>query len=132
MMQIRSTRTMSASEPACSIRAAAAGPTACAACGHEFAGGAPLGLRDEEPLCDLCLLEASPQLGLMLALVSVARAYAVACGKGRKQNPEALEELGFFARVYERIAAKSGPMRRFRVPGFTAEEDGGKSDDADR
>ncbi len=127
-MQIRLTQTTSAGEPTYSIRAAAAGATACAACGHEVAGGAPLGLRGEEPLCDPCLLEASPQLGLMLALAAVARAFAVACRKARGQPPEALEELGYFACVYERIAAKAGPMRDFPVPGFTAEEAGGRRD----
>ncbi len=131
-MQKHSTRTTSAGEPTYSIRAAAAGPTACAACGHEVAGGAPLGLRGEEPLCDPCLLEASPQLGLMLALAAVARAFAEACRQARGQHPGALEELGTFACVYERIAAKAGPMRDFRIPGFTAEEARGKSDDADR
>ncbi len=131
-MQNDSTQTTPAGEPTYSIRVAAAGPAACAACGHQVAGGAPLGLRGEDPLCDPCLLEASPQLGVMLALVAVARAFAVACRKARGQDPEALGELGVFARIYERIAAKAGPMREFRIPGFTAEEAGGELDDADR
>ncbi len=131
-MQIHSTRTTATAEPTYSIRVATGGPTACAACGHEVAGGAPLGLRGEEPLCDPCLLEASPQLGLVLALAAVARAFGVACRKARGQDPEALEELGLFARIYERIAAKAGPMRVFRIPGLTAETAGGQSGDADR
>ncbi len=68
----------------------------------------------------------------MLALVAVARAFAVACRKARGHDPEALEELGYFACVYERIAAKAGPMRVFHIPVLTFEEAGGKSDDEDR
>ncbi len=130
-MQKRSSQPTSSGESTYSIRVATGHPVACAVCGRELAGGAPLGQRGEEPLCDMCLLEGSPQLGLMLALVAVARTYAVAAGRSREPSPEALHELGYFACVYERIAAKSGPMRAFRIPGWAAGA-GDESGDADR
>ena len=76
-----------------------------------------MGHRGEEPLCDPCLLEGSPQLGMVLALVAVSRAYAAAARGAPEHYLELLEELGVFARVYECIAAKSGPRHDFRVPG---------------
>ncbi len=60
---------------------------------------------------------------MVLALISVVRAYA-----NMKGTPEewqaALEELGAFARIYDRFAAKSGPVRIIRIfPGFSGDND---------
>ena len=109
-------------EPAYGIREASASSLSCAACGHEVAGGGPVGHRGEEPLCDPCLLEGSPQLGMVLALVAVSRAYAAAARGEPEHYRELLEELGAFARVYECIAAKSGPRRAFHLPGAAPED----------
>ena len=69
-----------------------------------------------EPICDMCLLEGCHELGMVLAVIAVARAYASVDPHQVNERREALEELGAFVRIYERFAAKSGPPRRFRVP----------------
>ncbi len=109
-------------EPLYSIRVTDSPGTQCAACGKQETGAGPVGYLDDEPICDLCLLERSTDLGLMVAMVSVARAYAEATGTAR-QHDEALEELGTFARIYHRVASKSWPARIFRIPGFTDRDD---------
>ena len=70
-------------------------------------------------VCDLCLVEGSHELGMVLAVVSVVRAYANVAADSPEHHPDALRELGAFARIYESFAVKSGPMRLFRIPGFT-------------
>ena len=91
----------------------------CAACGLQKTGAGPVGHLDEEPICDLCLLEGSGNLGLLLALAAVARAYATT-DRAVAEHEEALDELGGFARIYHRVASKSWPARIFLIPGFTA------------
>ncbi len=93
----------------------AEGPGAlCTACGKQETGSGPVGFLDDDPICDVCFLESSPELGMTIALISVVRAYA-----NMEGNPaewlEALKELSAFARIYDRFAAKSGPAR---IPKF--------------
>ncbi len=107
-------------EPLYSIRVAESPGILCAACGKQETGAGPVGYLDEEPICDLCLLERSTDLGLLLAVVSVVRVYATSSGSS-EQHAEALEELGAFARIYHRIASKSWPARIFRIPVSLAE-----------
>ncbi len=95
----------------------------CAACGKQDTGAGPVGYRDDEPICDLCLLEGSTDLGMALALIAVTRAYGSMEPGTSEGHQEALEELGMFARIYHRIASKSWPARLFRIPGLTAEDD---------
>ena len=109
-------------EPLYSIRVAESSGTLCAACGKQETGSGPVGYMDDEPICDLCLLERSTDLGLMMAVVAVVRAYA-GTGGAPEQRQEALEELGVFARIYHRVASKSWPARIFRIPGFTERDD---------
>ena len=109
-------------EPLYSIRVADSPGTLCAACGKQETGAGPVGYLDDEPICDLCLLERSTDLGLMLATTAVVRAYAETGGT-HAQRQEALDELGVFARIYHRVASKSWPARIFRIPGFTARND---------
>ena len=109
-------------EPLYSIRVAESPGTLCAACGKLETGAGPVGYLDDEPICDLCLLERSTDLGLMLATIAVVRAYA-ATGGTPEQRQDALDELGVFARIYHRVASKSWPARIFRIPGFTARDD---------
>ena len=112
-----------AAEPLYSIRVADSPGTTCAACGKQETGAGPVGHLDDEPICDLCLLERSTDLGLAMAMIAVARAYA-SIGVGTpKEHQGALEELGAFARIYHRIASKSWPARIFRIPGFTGRDD---------
>ncbi len=109
-------------DPLYSIRVADSPGTMCAACGKQQTGAGPVGYLDDEPICDLCLLERSTDLGLLLATIAVVRAYAGTSGTPEQQG-EALNELGAFARIYHRIASKSWPARIFRLPGFTAKND---------
>ncbi len=107
--------TVKAEEPLYSIRGAES-PGTCAACGKQETGTGPVGYFDEEPVCDLCLLEHTTDLGMILALVSVVRAFG-SLGTGTpEEHQEALEELGAFARIYHRIASKSWPVRLFPLP----------------
>ncbi len=112
-----------AGRPAFSIQMAANRSRTCAACGKDFTGGGPLGHRGEDPVCDLCLFEGSSDLGMVMALISVTRAFATIYARVTGAWIEPLRELGTFARVYELVAAKSWPRRSFDVPGFTARDD---------
>lgn len=109
-------------DPVYSIRVAESPGTLCAACGKQETGAGPAGYMEHEPICDLCLLERSTDLGLILATIAVVRAYAATGGK-TKERQGALDELGVFARIYHRVASKSWPARIFRIPGFTARND---------
>lgn len=90
------------------------GEVSCARCGTCFHASGPTGHADEEPICDLCLLECQEDLGLVLGLVSVMRTYASIQFGSPDDHWEALVEVGAFARVYERRAKRrSGPVRDF-------------------
>ena len=101
--------------PVYSIRFAV-GPERACACGRNQVGSGPVGYRDEEAICDLCLLEGRIELGLVVALVSMIRAVAVYGGNCPAERLDALQYLGAFARVYEHVAARTGPLRIFRLP----------------
>ncbi len=98
-------------EPLCSIRIAKT-PGTCAVCRKHNTGIGPVGYSGEEPICDLCLLGESTDLGMIIAMVSVTRAY----GSIKTDGPDALNELGFFARLFHQIASKSWPVRFFPLP----------------
>ncbi len=103
-------RSTKADEPLYTIRIVANPGTQCAACGKQETGCGPVGFLDDAAICDLCLLEGSDELGMVLALISVVRAYANVRGTAEEWQ-SALEELGAFARIYDRFAAKTGPAR---------------------
>ena len=108
--------------PVYCIRDAAAPDATCADCGERITGSGPVGYRDDEPVCDPCLIDGNTILGMVLALVAVNRCYgAMTRGRGEEFR-EALEQVGMFARVYECIAAKAGPIRLFHIPGVTDRE----------
>ena len=109
-------------DPLYSIRVADNPGAICAACRTQETGSGPVGFMDDDPICDLCLLERSTDLGLLLAIVSVVRVYATSSGTPEAHR-QALEELGAFARIYHRIASKSWPARVIRIPGFTGWND---------
>ncbi len=98
-----------------------AGSVRCARCQVIFSAAGPTGYAEDSPICDMCLLEGSQELGMVLALVAVVRAFGTVRASSHGDYQEALGELGAFARIYERFAAKSGPPRIFRIPGFSAE-----------
>ncbi|MCP3957548.1 MAG: hypothetical protein GY719_06815 [bacterium] len=101
--------------PAYSIRFSS-GPDAPCACGRNQVGSGPVGYRGEEAVCDLCMLEGCTELGLVLALVAVARAFEAISRDDKDAWLDALEQLVVFLRVYELVAAKTAPPRAFRIP----------------
>ena len=113
-------RLAEAAAPIYSIRIAEEPGTKCATCGKQETGEGPVGYMDDLPICDLCLIERSTDLGLMMGMSAVARAYAGSSGTDAERY-EALHELGIFARIYHRVS--SWPARIFRIPGFTAKND---------
>lgn len=98
-----------------SIRVADQPGSPCATC-KRSTGHGPVGYRGDAPICDLCLLEASTPLGLTLALVAVARAFAIGRPSVRLDASIALAKLGAFARIFERVASTWGPARSFVDP----------------
>lgn len=98
-----------------SIRVADQPGSTCATCMRPTGHG-PVGYRGDAPICDRCLLEASTPLGLTLALVAVARAFAIGSPSVRLDASMALAELGAFARIFERVASTWGPARSFVEP----------------
>ena len=116
-------RPLETDEPLYSIRVADNPGTLCAACGKQETGAGPVGYRDDDPICDLCLLEGSHELGMVIAVVAVVRAYASVKDAPLEERQEALQELGAFARVYETFAAKSWPARTFSRLFLTTPDD---------
>ena len=101
------------------------GQARCARCRVRFVAAGPTGYAQEVPICDMCLLEGSQELGMVMALTAVVRAFGAVRPASYEDYQEALAELGAFARIYERFAAKSGPARVFRIPGLGAESESG-------
>ena len=97
-------------EPVYNIRVADTAGV-CPRCG-ESTGTGPVGYHGDQAICDLCLLEGSNELGMVLALVAVTRACASVELTSDADRRAADAELGAFARIYESFAAKSGPARR--------------------
>ncbi len=95
-----------------------AGEVRCPRCRVRFSATGPTGYAEDVPICDMCLLEGSQELGMVMALVAVVRAFGAVRASSYEDYQEALSELGAFSRIYERFAAKSGPPRIFRIPGF--------------
>ena len=89
------------------------GEAECARCGDEFRATGPTAHANDEPICDVCLLEAREELGMVLALVAVVRAFAADPYESAEEHWDALEEVGAFARIYEDVASRSGPVRLF-------------------
>ncbi len=111
---------MAPDDPLYSIRVADSPGTLCAACCKQETGAGPVGYMDDEAICDLCLLERSTDLGLLLAIAAVSRAYAGTGGPAGDQQ-EALHEFGVVARIYHLVS--TWPARIFWIPGFTANND---------
>lgn len=88
-------------------------PAACDECSGEFVAAGPTGYRADRPLCDRCVFELSPQLGMVLALISATRSFGQL---SRRAGDAAAGELVAFARVYETFVAKHGPRRDSVLP----------------
>ena len=89
---------------------------ACPRCGDTFLISGPTGFEGEEAICDLCLLEASGELGALLSLALAARIFGTFEAEDPGEAHRALVQYGAFARVYEVVAARSGPPRVFQIP----------------
>ncbi len=92
------------------------GTVDCPRCQSSFLAAGPTGYAGEVPICDLCLLDGSYPLGMLLALVVVVRTFGAIEPAAGDKYLEAQDHLAAFARIYERVAAKSGPVRPFRLP----------------
>ena len=97
-----------------SIRFAEEPGAVCAIC-ESPTGAGPVGFRDDESTCDRCMLDVCTDLGLVLALVSVTRAFGAIPLKTDEAH-EGLAQLAAFARVYEHIAAKKAERRGLDLP----------------
>lgn len=97
------------------------GPVSCARCQVKFPAAGPTGFAEDRPVCDMCLLEGSSPLGMVMALIAVVRAFGGVRPSNHHEYRDALGELGAFSRIYEKFAAKSGPPRVFRIPSFEVE-----------
>ena len=89
----------------------APGRARCAHCGQEFLAEGPTGFVAAGPICDLCLLQGSPRLGMVLVLVAHARVVASAftAESSTRAYWEALGEIGRFCQSFERLM--TGPVR---------------------
>ncbi|MEM9593512.1 MAG: hypothetical protein AAGD06_04590 [Acidobacteriota bacterium] len=83
----------------------------CDVCGRRFSASGPTGYLDLRPICDLCMLEREPALGMLLALAAVTRSYGLAKPEGPQQSCQVAFELLAFAKIYERFAERYGPPR---------------------
>lgn len=89
--------------------------THCPHCRRSFRVAGPTGYEESGPICDVCLFERAEDLGLLLALASAVRAFASYRTDDGEIYSQALDELGSVARLYERLAARCGPPRPFRI-----------------
>jgi hypothetical protein len=85
----------------------------CPRCDILFLAAGPTGHEAGKPICDLCLLEGAHELGVLLALASTARVFGAFETEDAVEYEQVLGEYGNFARIYECIAARSGPPRLF-------------------
>lgn len=97
------------------IRAAnAERPVRCDVCGKKFSATGPTAFADDEPLCDLCVFEHDAQLAMVLAALSVLRAFG--SDDPSPADREAALDLLAFARLYDAFAANYGPRREPHLP----------------
>ncbi|MEM1180486.1 MAG: hypothetical protein AAGM22_19230 [Acidobacteriota bacterium] len=83
----------------------------CCLCGSAFTAAGPTGHVNDQPVCDLCMLERSLQLGLVLALVAVTRSYGGGWPVDEVEEDHARFELMAFARLYDAKASAFAPAR---------------------
>lgn len=87
------------------------GRATCGLCGRRYVAAGPTGHVEDEPICDLCMLERDQQLGMVLALVAVTRSYGRGWPLDELEENNARLELMAFARIYETQAANYAPAR---------------------
>ena len=106
-MQIRTTDTASSSsrEPVdgYSIRHNHLPGSRCAGCEEKSTWDGPVGYLGTQPICDICLLVGCPELGLLLALGILARAFAADSeDASAAERATSLDLLAIFALVFDR------------------------------
>lgn len=89
-------------------------PVRCDSCRTQFLAAGPTAFANDAPLCDRCVFEHDAQLAMVLAAVSVLRAFGVVDPSELDQQA-ALDLLGF-ARLYETFAVQHGPRREPELP----------------
>lgn len=88
------------------------GTQPCAVCDRPFLAAGPTGHLGRRPVCDRCFLEVDLQLGMVLAMISVVRAYGAVGAASPWQEERAEGELLASARLYERIASRWARARK--------------------
>ncbi|MEM9557682.1 MAG: hypothetical protein AAGC60_25715 [Acidobacteriota bacterium] len=83
----------------------------CALCRRRVVAAGPIGHAGSRPVCDRCLLDHDPQLGMAMAMISVARAYGSSRPHSLPDEERARAELLAFARLYDQFVARFGPAR---------------------
>jgi|GEM_PF-6694023 len=83
----------------------------CSHCGGLAMAAGPTGFFASLAICDACLLEGAPQLGMLLVLAAVTRMFGQLESPRSEQAMAAMLELASFARIYERFAARHAPAR---------------------
>ena len=78
-------------------------PTGAGAVGHFF----------DEPICDRCCAENCVDLGMVLALIDIARTYVHALDERPDEAGSAIERINVFLRVFESVVSHWGPPRSF-------------------
>lgn len=75
----------------------------CAMCKKKPTWDGPVGYMGSRPICDICLLIGCPDLGLLLALGILARAFAAdSAGASAAERAASLDLLAIFALVFDR------------------------------
>ena len=78
----------------------------CANCRAHSSAEGPVGHRDGAPICDVCLLVGDQDLGLLLALGILVRAYAADVEQSSERSQtEGLRLLALFAMLFDRQAS---------------------------
>ena len=96
----------------------------CANCRAHNSAEGPVGHQDGDPICDVCLLVGDQDLGLLLALGILVRAYAADVEQSSERSQtEGLRLLSLFAMLFDRQA--SWPRRNEFTDDHTLAEGGG-------
>lgn len=75
----------------------------CAMCKEKSTWDGPVGYKGSRPICDICLLVGCPDLGLLLALGILARAFAADSeDASAAERAASLDLLAIFALVFDR------------------------------
>lgn len=99
------------------------GVVLCGTCRAILNAHGPTGYHGGNPICDTCLLEGESQLGMLIALASLARIYAKFDREDGAAREIAAAQILAFARIYDRFARRFGPGRELNFEvGFVGGE----------